>query len=178
MIPLKEAIEAKHKLAERMPFNVRMFRGQLKKLEYGLYLQQQLSVFEAIESIALPHPDLSRVGKVKQDMAEISTVYNWEILPSTLEYVEYILSLSIEDLMPHVYLNYLAIMYGGQMMKKVVPSSGNMYEFDNMQEALLSIRSIQKDEWAVEANKGLDYNIKVFEELELVTQNSKEYGMA
>jgi heme oxygenase len=178
MVPLKQAIEAKHKLAERMPFNVRMFRGQLNKMEYGLYLQQQLSVFAAIESRALPHPDLSRVEKVRQDLEEISKDFSWEVLPSTLEYVEHIHSLSLDDLMPHVYLNYLAIMYGGQMMKKVVPSSGRMYEFDNMQEALMSIRNIQKDEWASEANKGLDYNIKVFEELELVTQNSEVYGMA
>lgn len=178
MIPLKEAIEVKHKLAERMPFNVRMFKGQLSKMEYGLYLRQQLSVFEAIESRTLPHPDLSRVEKVKQDLEEIRKDYAWKVLPSTQQYVDYIQALALGDVLPHIYLNYLAIMYGGQMMKKVVPSSGRMYEFVNMQEAILSIRNIQKDEWAAEANKGLDFNIQVFEELELVTLKMKEYGMA
>jgi hypothetical protein len=31
MIPLKEATSEKHKLAERMPFNVKMFKGFIKQ---------------------------------------------------------------------------------------------------------------------------------------------------
>ena len=50
MLPLKEATSIKHKQAERMPFNARMFRGQLSKNEYLLYLTQQLQIFQAIES--------------------------------------------------------------------------------------------------------------------------------
>lgn len=52
------------------------------------------------------------------------------------------------------------------MMKKMVPSTGKMYEFDNMKEVIRSIRTVQKDEWADEVNKGFDYNISLFAELE------------
>jgi hypothetical protein len=40
-----------------------------------------------------------------------------------------------------------------------------MYEFGDMREAAGSIRTIQKDEWADEANKALDYNINILDEL-------------
>jgi len=36
MLPLKEAIAEKHSLAEKMPFNQRMFKGELSKEEYIL----------------------------------------------------------------------------------------------------------------------------------------------
>jgi hypothetical protein len=62
-------------------------------------------------------------------------------------------------------------MFGGQMMKKAVPSTGRMYDFENMQEALQAVRRVQKDEWADEVNKGFDYLIAIFDELEKVTVN-------
>ena len=45
MTPLKEATSEKHKQAERMPFNIRMFKGELSKNDYLLYLNQQLQIF-------------------------------------------------------------------------------------------------------------------------------------
>jgi len=64
-------------------------------------------------------------------------------------------------------------MFGGQMMKKAVPSTGRMYVFDNTQEAIQTIRNVQKDEWADEVNKGFDFNILIFEELETECNNGQ-----
>jgi heme oxygenase len=168
MLPLKEATGAKHKQAERMPFNIRMFRGLLSKNEYLLYLNQQLQIFKTIENTGLPHISLSRTVKVQADINELKAegYFSDIILSSAKAYVDYLASLSYEQILPHVYLNYMAIMFGGQMIKKAVPSSGRMYVFDNMQETIQSIRDVQKDEWAEEVNKGFDYNILIFEELE------------
>jgi hypothetical protein len=168
MLPLKEATSEKHKQAERMPFNVRMFKSLLNKDEYLLYINQQLQVFQAIERIGLPHNSLERSKSILADIEELNSWgYNTSIiLRSTKTYVDYLNSLSYEQVFPHIYLNYLAVMFGGQMMKKSVPSSGRMYDFDNMQEALQSVRNVQKDEWADEVNKGFDFMILIFEELE------------
>ncbi len=168
MLPLKEATSVKHKEAERMPFNGRMFRGLLTKEEYLLYLNQQLNIFETIEKIGLPHESLQRTSSVQADIEELNAegIENETVLGSTKAYTDYLASLSYEDLLPHVYLNYMAIMFGGQMIKKAVPSVGNMYEFSNMQEAVGAIRAVQKDEWADEVNKGFDFNISIFDELE------------
>ena len=169
MLPLKEAIAEKHSLAEKMPFNQRMFKGELSKEEYILYLCQQLAIFDAIEVHKLPHPALDRAGKVFEDIKELMGEGQIQIVPleATNEYRKYLNSLTQEQLLPHVYLNYLAIMFGGQMMKKNVPGSGKMYEFDgDVREIAGSIRAIQKDEWADEVNKGFNYIINILDELQ------------
>jgi heme oxygenase len=178
MLPLKEAIAEKHSLAEKMTFNQRMFNGELTKEEYIAYLLQQLGIFDAIEQHELPHPSLNRINNVLMDIRELMELEEGqgiqvELLDSTREYRKYLNTLTQEQLLPHVYLNYLAIMFGGQMMKSKTPGSGKMYEFDgDMREIAGSIRAIQKDEWADEANKALDYNINVLDELQRVSESA------
>ena len=175
MLPLKEAIAEKHSLVEKMTFNQRMFNGELSNEEYVLYLSQQLAIFDAIEIHELPHPSLDRAGKVFEDIKELVGEGQIQITPlaSTNEYRKYLNTLTKEQLLPHVYLNYLAIMFGGQMMKKNVPGSGKMYEFEgDMREIAGTIRAVQKDEWADEANKALDYNINILNELQRVSESA------
>ena len=180
MLPLKDAIAEKHSLAEKMPFNQRMFKGELSKEEYVLYLSQQLAIFDAIEVYELPHPALNRAENIFADIKELLEIQNGESvdikpLVATNEYRKYLNNLSQEELLPHVYLNYLALMFGGQIMKAKTPGSGKMYEFDgDMREIAGSIRAIQKDEWADEANKALDYNISILDELQRVSESAGE----
>ena len=165
---LREATAELHSKAEKMEFNQRMFRGELSTEEYVKYLYQQLSIFDSIESNELPHSSLARVDKVKEDILELSSSFNPlnNILPITLAYSHYISTLTQEERLPHVYLNYLALAYGGQMMKTKVPGSGKMYDFEDMQEAVGSIRAIQRDEWADEVNKGFQFIINIADELQ------------
>jgi heme oxygenase len=182
MLPLKEAIAEKHSLAEKMTFNQRMFNGEISKEEYVLYLSQQLAIFDSIERFPLPHTSLNRLDSIVNDLRELyidikglSEEFTLEIVPliSTNQYRKYLNTLTQEELLPHVYLNYLALMFGGQMMKSKVPGSGKMYEFDgDMREIAGSIRAIQKDEWADEANKALDYNITILDELQRVSESA------
>ena len=175
MLPLKEAIAENHSLAEKMPFNQRMFRGELSNEEYALYLSQQLVIFDSIERYSLPHPSLNRVDYILADIKELLGEGQIQIAPLkyTNEYKKYLNSLTQEQLLPHVYLNYLAIMFGGQMMKAKTPGSGKMYEFDgDMREIAGTIRAIQKDEWADEANKALLYNINILDELQRVSESA------
>ena len=180
MLPLKDAIAEKHSLAEKMPFNQRMFKGELSKEEYVLYLSQQLAIFDAIEVYELPHPALNRAENIFADIKELLEIQNGESvdikpLIATNEYRKYLNNLSQEELLPHVYLNYLALMFGGQMMKSKTPGSGKMYEFEgDMREIAGSIRAIQKDEWADEANKALDFNISILDELQRVSESAGE----
>ncbi|MFI5220180.1 MAG: biliverdin-producing heme oxygenase [Bacteroidia bacterium] len=168
MLPLKEATSEKHKMAERMPFNIRMFRGALNKNEYLIYLNQQLQIFQVIEKTGLPYDSLARTKNVQADIDELKTqgCNSNLVLNGTKTYADYLNSMTYQQILPHVYLNYMAIMFGGQMMKKAVPSAGKMYDFDNMQEAVQAIRNVQKDEWADEVNKGFDFIISIFYELE------------
>jgi heme oxygenase len=170
---LREATAELHSKAEKMEFNQRMFRGELSTEEYVKYLYQQLSIFDSIESNELPHSSLARVDKVKEDILELTSQLDiMNILPITLAYSHYISTLTQEERLPHVYLNYLALAYGGQMMKTKVPGSGKMYDFENMHVAVGSIRALQKDDWEDEVNKGFEYIINIANELQNATERN------
>jgi heme oxygenase len=168
---LREETAEKHRIAEQKEFNQRMFRGELTKEEYVNYLTQQSLIFNQIEfGNNLPSDSLRRSEKITEDLKELKEQENYIVLPSTIEYVNYISNLTEEQLLPHIYLNYLALAYGGQMMKSKVPGSGRMYDFDNMMECVGSIRAVQKDEWSEEVNKGFDFLIDIFDGLQNTTR--------
>ena len=165
---LRESTAELHSKAEKMPFNQKMFRGELSQEEYLDYLRQQSVIFTIIEQRDLPNPNLAREKNIFQDIKELETIVNTKTLhlESTKQYGTYLQSLNNEDILPHVYLNYLALAYGGQMMKTKVHGSGKMYDFENMMECVGSIRAIQKDEWSEEVNKGFQFIINILDELQ------------
>jgi heme oxygenase len=163
---LKEATAELHSKAEKMMFNQRMFRGELGQHEYLNYLIQQSYIFQEIENRNLPHPNLQRLSSINEDINELGG-YSFKISKPTTDYVVYLGDLNQNQLNAHIYLNYLAIMFGGQMMKSKVPGSGKMYEFEgDMRELIGSVRAIQKDEMADEVNKGFQYIINILDELQ------------
>jgi heme oxygenase len=165
---LKQETSEKHKIAERKKFNVRMFRGELAEQDYLTYLEQQLYIFTALEKDPLPHDSLNRIKSINEDIVELTSkgsVLKGE-LHSTQNYTSYLSKLSAEEKQPHIYLHYLATLYGGQMMKSKVPSKGSFYLFNDVEECISSIRRIQKDTWVDEVNKGFDFMIDIFDSLE------------
>lgn len=172
---LKESTSELHSKAEKMEFNQKMFRGLLSKEEYLNYLRQQSAIFTIIEQHKLPHPNLSREKLIFEDIRELETgMFTKTVnLESTKEYGTYLQSLNNEDILPHIYLNYLALAYGGQMMKTKVPGSGKMYDFENMMECVGAIRAVQKDEWSDEVNKGFQFIINILDELQGNTELSR-----
>jgi hypothetical protein len=143
-----------------------MFRGELSQYEYLNYLIQQSYIFQEIENRKLPHPNLKRLSSINEDINELGG-YKFKISKPTSDYVIYLGDLNQNSLNAHIYLNYLAIMFGGQMMKSKVPGSGKMYEFEgDMRELIGSVREIQKDEMADEVNKGFQYIINILDELQ------------
>jgi len=162
---LREATAELHSKAEKMEFNQRMFAGKLSNDEYLNYLIQQSYIFQEIENRDLPHSNLQRLSSINEDINELGG-YKFKISKPTTDYVVYLGDLNQSSLNAHIYLNYLALVYGGQMMKSKVPGSGKMYEFEGeMMELIGSVRAIQKDEWADEVNKGFQYIINILDEL-------------
>lgn len=171
---LKESISHKHKLAESHPFNRLMVSGKLTADHYLLYLLQMSEIFYTIEDkIELP-PNICRLNKILFDIRDLDSQvsdeaeFDLSVLRSTQRYVEHMGKLEEERLMAHVYLNYLALVFGGQIIKKFVPGEGKMYEFEDSYEVVDYVRSRQKDEWADEANLGLDHTIAIYDELQAV----------
>jgi heme oxygenase len=167
---LRELTAELHSKAEKMEFNQRMLRGELTKKEYLHYLIQQACIFQCIEEhkSADISPDLARLTKVFDDIMELQKEIplSFPQIKAANEYGLYLESLKTKELYPHIYLNYMALMFGGQIMKSKVPGKGRMYDFDNVPELVAMIRGIQKDEWADEVNKGFQYIINILDELQ------------
>jgi heme oxygenase len=167
---LRELTAELHSKAEKMEFNQRMLRGELSKREYQHYLIQQASIFQCIEEHKLADigPEMARLTKIFDDIMELSREVSdtFPTIEATTQYGIYLEGLKTKDLYPHIYLNYMALMFGGQIMKSKVPGKGRMYDFDNVPELVGRIRSVQKDEWADEVNKGFQYIINILDELQ------------
>lgn len=164
----------KHKEAENTAFNQKLINGELSAYQYVNYLYEMLAVFSTLERRVDMPEGMPRAVAIKTDISEIIAVedldflkLNPSLLNSTHNYCEYLET--VEDLWPHVYLNYMAILFGGQAIKDKVPGSKRFYYFENSKDVIALIRSKQKDEWADEVNKGFDYIIKIFNELNNVT---------
>lgn len=168
---LKDATSAKHRAAEQCAFNQRMFNGELTPGEYALYLVQIRAIFEALEERPLPHPALNRVETLATDLKELRNqgVPDSPVLASAQAYASHVRAADADPHLAHVYLNYLALMFGGQIIKKRVPSSGAIYAFNDAREAMAAIRSVQQDAWADEVNRGFDFHIAMYEELQSAT---------
>lgn len=166
---LREATMVKHKMAEQMPFNTLLMEGKLSKEQYVMYLISLYYIFDIIENrIELPTYML-RKENIKKDIFEIVGEKN-TVEPKPFDkswnYCQHLTSVSDDDLWPHVYLNYMALLFGGQIIKTKIPGSGSLYDFENTHEIIKLIREKQKDEWAEEVNRGYDFMIEIFRELE------------
>jgi hypothetical protein len=56
-------------------------------------------------------------------------------------------------------------MFGGAMLKKIVPGEGTMYDFENKNDLIQKLRAKLDDSLADEANVVFDFAIKLFEDL-------------
>jgi heme oxygenase len=169
---LREATAELHRKAEKMEFNQRMMNNKLTIEEYVSYLESQYSIFEKIERLfTLPDPGLARSGRVLDDLYELGeTTPN--VSDKTMEYIDYLSTLNNYSILPHIYLNYLALAFGGQMIKTKIHGSGRMYDFDDIQTSVGSIRRHQRDDWADEVNKGFEFIINILDELQNTTKRN------
>jgi heme oxygenase len=172
---LREATAELHSKAEKMEFNQRMLSGVLSPLEYKRYLIQQLAIFSELETQpngnSIPYAGLNRTDALISDIEELNQQFNISndivsVSKSTKDYLLHLMGTSGNSYNAHVYLNYLALVFGGQMIKSKVPGSGKLYDFENMKECIESIRAIQNDEMADEVNKGFQYIINILDELQ------------
>lgn len=171
---LREQIADKHEAAEKTKFVEFLLIGKIPKRMYADYLYNQYLCYRVMEEKAQEQgllsdmPDLWRASKMKEDLDELTPTLAEEgltIYESTLEYMKYV-TVEPVNLLAHVYVRHFGDMYGGQMIKKVVPSSGKMYEFENRKEMIDKIRPMLTEDLGTEANKCFDFVIKLFNELE------------
>ena len=172
--PLKDLVKDRHTEAENHRFAKYLLSKKIDPAVYADYLFNQHIIYDALEQRALQMglinglKDLLRSDKILDDFNELKAE-----LPdlkvrkyiTTTQYERYIGGRPANVIMPHIYVRHFGDMYGGSIMKKNIPGSGTMYEFENKKDLIESIRSKLTPEMELEANRAFKFAIDLFEEL-------------
>lgn len=166
---LRDHIKEKHDLAEKHPFVKLLFAGGVSPSIYAEYLLNQYLMYNHLEQLAEVAGLLNGVETVKRaesiltDFKELNC--QAKVFKTSTDYIQYLNTISKEKLMAHIYVRHFGDLFGGQLMKKVVPGSGSMYNFENRSALIQELRSRLNDDLAEEANIALDWALKLFSEL-------------
>jgi heme oxygenase len=169
---LKDLTSAKHAEAESTPFMKAVFA---KTLPFDLWVDwtyQKWLFYGAIEGAAGANrllgdlPDLRRAFYLFMDYNEMNVERKkHEFRPIAIDYYKYLISIANDPnkIMAHLYTWHMGDMFGGQMIKKIMPGPHRNLEFDNPDELKVKIRSKLNVGMADEANIAFEWAIKLME---------------
>jgi len=176
MSTLRELTAESHTRAENTVFMRLLMAKALTPYEYMDYLTQFTLVYDGLEyaanrfGILQEFPGIQRSDKIKEDLEEANIV-NCKRSPlrlSTTTYYNYLIDLHDEQkIAAHFYVRFAGDMFGGQMLKGLVPVTlGRMYDFDsNLPVLRMKMREFAKPNLAEEANKAFGYTIDIVDEI-------------
>lgn len=169
---LKELTKSSHDAAESTKFMKAVFAGNLPRKVWADFLYQKSFFYNCIESCAqelellTDLPDLPRSSKLLDDFKIISnnsqTFYN----KSSIDYYRYIMSIFPDrsKILAHLYTWHMGDLYGGQIIKKILPGPHTHLDFENRLDLITKMRSMLDDSLAEEANIAFEWAIKIMNE--------------
>ena len=113
--------------------------------------------------------DIRRAPNIWADYEEL-----WEdldnlpqLLPVCREYADHIMSIKEDPpkLFAHIYTRHMGDLSGGQMIRKKIPGSGTLYDFEDGPALKELIRERLDDSMADEAKICFNFATKTFQEL-------------
>jgi len=170
---LKELTWDSHQKAEETPFMKAVFAKTMPEDLWIDWTYQKWLFYGAIEGAAGANrllgdlPDLRRAFYLFMDYNEMNTERKkHEFRPIVIDYYNYIISIANDPnkVMAHLYTWHMGDMFGGQMIKKIVPGSHRNLEFEDAATLKTNIRSKLNDSMADEANIAFDWAIRMMRE--------------
>jgi heme oxygenase len=170
---LKQQTNQAHIIAENHPFTKTLLAGNLTISQYCDFLYNQFPAYFKLETMCNERrlledlPGIERSDAILEDIKVLRKLEPVipETFDSTVEYLSHLDNLSNKQLLAHIYVRHMGDMYGGQMIKKLVPGNGHFYEFQNRNELIKQLRNKLTDDMAQEANVCFTYIHKLFDEL-------------
>jgi heme oxygenase len=167
---LKDLTSAKHTEAESTPFMKAVFA---KTLPFDLWVDwtyQKWLFYGAIEGAAGANrllgdlPDLRRAFYLFMDYNEMNVERKkHDFRPIAIDYYKYLISIANDPnkIMAHLYTWHMGDMFGGQMIKKIVPGAHRNLEFEDAKTLITNIRAKLDDSMGDEANVAFDWAIRM-----------------
>ena len=108
--------------------------------------------------------ELNVTEPLKNDILELPIMS--PPLPA-IAYQKHIRALS--DPSPHIYLNYMALLFGGQILKKHYPTSSSVYQFPDITQARSYFRTFVptdlSPDYISEVRKGFQFQLSIIKEI-------------
>jgi heme oxygenase len=175
---LKELTAEKHNLAESTPFMKAIFAKKLPIDLWADYTYQRSLIYNGIEGVAgacgllKDLPDIQRAHYLYLDYKEsTNNELRHSYRQSAIDYYKYILSLYPDEnkILAHLYVWHMGDMYGGQMIKKIIPGTHLSLSFKDTEKLKQTLRSKLTDDLATEANVAFDWAIKLLNEYDNIS---------
>lgn len=176
---LRELTHEQHKRAEKSKFINRLLKGSITPAEYYSYLTEQFYMYSVLEDCAQDQgvfnniQEVRRATAISKDLQELEKEHGFnppaKPMKSTTKYVNYIKANreNSKKLLAHIYVRHMGDLSGGQIIKRFVHGSGNMYMFDADVNVLKDkLREKLDDSLAEEAIHCFDMTTEFLEELE------------
>jgi heme oxygenase len=169
-LSLRELTATEHAAAENTPFMRLLFAKAATEKEIQAYITQMTLVYAALEPIAekagilTDFSGIARLPNIRKDLAEINAKVGTpaKIYWETIDYYNYLIELTdVNKIKAHFYVRYAGDMFGGQMLKSLVPGAGLWYEFDNLPVLRQKMRELAVPELAGEAKDAFYYNTQI-----------------
>lgn len=165
---LKEITKEKHTEAEHTPFMKAVFDKTMPEDIWADYTHGKMLWYNAIECVAKAKgflddlPGIERAHRLYLDYkdmtkGETSHSYSQEMI----DYYKYIIDLEGDKVLAHLYTWHMGDMYGGQMIKKIIPGPHRNLEFDDPETLKTTLRSKLHDGLGDEAVKAFEWAIKI-----------------
>lgn len=171
---LRELTQAKHDIADKLPFLNDVFDRKVTKEQYLNYLTQMVRVYSTLEAKANEYgilkdfPGIERTRRIEEDVLELTQEVSTIFSPfkETEDYCKYLSTLTEpRKIMAHVYVRHMGDLFGGQTLKTRVPGSAKWFQFENTRDLIMKIRAVATPDLADEANVAFDYSINILKKL-------------
>ena len=169
---LRELTKDAHTSAENQAFTKLLLSGNIPENIYADFLYNQHAIYKTLETLAESRGLLNGLSGITRNQ---KILLDYENLPkcktttytSTQKYIQYITTrnLTNSQILAHLYVRHMGDLYGGQMIKRVVPGTTTMYEFENRKELIDALREKLDTSMAAEANECFTFAIELFKEL-------------
>lgn len=177
MTTLREAIKLQHDAAEAHPLTTLLLSGNIDSNIYADLLYNQTLIYQAIENRLSAEfeyewlPAVRRQELMREDLTELSSI-SLTIFPSTLNAISRVTTVDSRSLHAHLYVNHLADMYGGQILKRSLPGSCKRYEYKDRAASIEAIRSVLDNDLCDEAVVAFSHA------LELLNDVARKYNIS